>query len=212
MTLMNTPTFSLVVGTGNVKKLRELQSVLSDLPIELRSLADFSNALDVDETGDTFAANARLKATEQARHLNRWVIADDSGLAVDSLDGAPGIFSARYAGTHGDDKANNQKLLRELDGVSDERRGAAFVCALCVASPDGSVRAESQARCRGRILRSDRGQAGFGYDPLFEIPEYHRTFAELGLAVKKAISHRSIAMRLLKPQLARLVRDAEDVG
>ena len=168
-------------------------------------MADYPEAIDVVEDGDSFEANARLKACHQAKHLSRWVLSDDSGLAVDGLGGAPGIYSARYAGTHGDDDANNAKLLDELEEVPDDRRGAAFICALCLSDPDGNPVIETRGHCRGRIGRRSVGRAGFGYDPLFIIPEYHRTFAELDLCVKRAISHRAVAMRKFVPKLQRLV-------
>ena len=195
----------IILGTGNAKKLRELQLTLPREGLTLGSLADFPDALDVEETGQTFAENARLKACRQAVHLGQWVMSDDSGLAVDALDGAPGIYSARYAGTHGDDDANNAKLLDALESVPDDRRGASFICALCLSDPDGNPVIETDGHCRGRIGREYRGRTGFGYDPLFIIPEYHRTFAELDLAVKRAISHRAVAMRKFAPRLAALV-------
>lgn len=194
----------IVLGTGNAKKLRELRLVLPDPRLDLESLADYPDAIEVDETGATFAENARLKACQQAKHLSRWVLSDDSGLAVDALGGAPGIFSARYAGTHGDDHANNEKLLRELAGVPDDRRGAKFVCALCLSDPDGKPVIETEAHCCGRIGHKYQGDGGFGYDPLFIICEYHRTFAQLDQPIKRAISHRAVAMRKFVPHLMRL--------
>ena len=133
------------------------------------------------------------------------MLADDSGLAVDALSGAPGVLSARYAGGHGDDEANNRKVLDELASVPDERRGAAFVCALALADPEGTIRLEADGACRGRITRGPRGENGFGYDPLFLIPEYHRTFGELSPLVKHQLSHRSRAFARLRPGLERLV-------
>ena len=185
----------LVLGSGNAKKVRELRLVMPADRVRVTPLSEIDAAIEVDETGATFHENARLKACEQAKHLSRWVLADDSGLEVDALDGRPGVQSARYAGTHGDDAGNNAKLLSELSDVPDERRGAAFVCVLCLSDPSGDVKFEAEGRCRGRIALEDRGHGGFGYDPLFVIREYHKTFAELDLAVKRAISHRSIAMR-----------------
>ncbi len=197
--------FDLVLGTNNAKKLIELRLLLPEDRVKLTSLAEIPDAIDVEETGDTFAANAALKATVQARHLGRWVLAEDSGLTVDALDGKPGVLSARYAGTHGNDEANNDKLLRELEGVGDEKRGAQFNCYLCLADPQGRVRLEEHGKCCGRIATERSGHAGFGYDPLFVIREYHRTFGELDLAVKRAISHRSRALRRFIPQLLRLI-------
>jgi len=199
----------LVLGTGNRKKLLELQDLFGPLGLELSTLSDWPHAVQVEETGETFADNARLKATEQARALKAWVLGEDSGLAVDALGGRPGVYSARYSGPDATDALNNAKLLKELGDNPLERRGARYVCHMTLSDPSGQVRAESEADCRGRILKDARGGQGFGYDPLFEIPEYHCTFAELGLAVKWALSHRSRAGRELFPQLARLLRGGE---
>ncbi|MBX9788156.1 MAG: non-canonical purine NTP pyrophosphatase [Pirellulales bacterium] len=195
----------LVLGTHNRKKGLELAELLSPLGIELRTLADFPQALEVVEDGDRFAANARKKAGEQARHLGRWVLGEDSGLAVDALEGRPGIYSARFAGPQATDEANNQRLLDELRGVPPDRRTAHYVCHAVVADPAGHVRAEAAGYCRGRIRTAPAGPGGFGYDPLFEIVEYHRTFGELGPAVKAALSHRSRAIALLLPALRKLI-------
>jgi len=193
--------FDLVVGSGNAHKIAELRALLPASRIRLTPLSDLPNAIDVDESGSTFAANARLKAVEQAKHLGRWVLAEDSGLSVDALGGQPGVLSARYAGKHGDDAANNRRLLDELAGVPDERRGAAFCCFVCLSDPEGNVRIEADDFCRGRIAHQAAGEGGFGYDPLFIIPEYHLTFAQLGAAVKNVLSHRSRALRKLLPRL-----------
>ncbi len=172
--------------------------------MELRTLLDYPQVPETIEDADTFAGNARKKASEAAIALKTWVVADDSGLAVDALGGAPGIFSARYAGVHGDDEANNRKLLEALRDVPDEQRGAAFVCALAVADPKGTIVAEAEGKCRGRIIREARGPSGFGYDPLFLILEYHKTFGELGSLVKHQLSHRARAFSRLRPRLERL--------
>ncbi len=197
--------FDLVLGTNNAKKLIEFRLLLPADKIQLTTLAEIPASIDVEETGKTFAENAALKATVQATHLSRWVLAEDSGLSVDALDGAPGVYSARFAGAHGNDEANNDKLLSELADVPDERRGAQYSCFFCLSDPDGQVHLETNGFCRGRIRHERSGTAGFGYDPLFEIPEYHRTFAELDLTVKRAISHRSRALRKLIPKLLRLI-------
>jgi XTP/dITP diphosphohydrolase len=195
----------LVVGTGNRAKGRELADLLAPAGLELATLADFPQAIDVLENGDTFAANAALKATQQARHLGRWVLADDSGLAVDALAGAPGVLSARYSGPAATDASNNRLLLERLASLPGEQRTARFVCHMTLADPSGVVRAESESYCRGRIVLAPRGAHGFGYDPLFEILEYHRTFGELGLAVKSCLSHRARAARHLIPALLTLI-------
>lgn len=195
----------LVLGTNNRKKGVEMAALVEPLGIDVRTLADFPSAIQVVEDGTTFAENAAKKASQQARHLGQWVLADDSGLAVDALSGAPGVYSARYAGPGADDQANNARLLAELADVPAERRGAAFWCHMALADPTGTVRAESQGACRGRILGQQRGATGFGYDPLFEVLEYHRTFAELGLVAKAAISHRARAARAIVPEIRRFL-------
>jgi XTP/dITP diphosphohydrolase len=140
-----------------------------------------------------------------ARSLGAWVIADDSGLTVDALDGAPGVLSARYAGEPSDDEANNRKLLEAVLPVPDERRGAAFRCALALADPSGVIRLEAEGICRGRLIREPRGAGGFGYDPLFLIPEYHKTFGELSTLVKHQLSHRARAFSRLRAGLFSVV-------
>ncbi len=197
--------FDLVLGTHNAKKLVELQMMLPASLAKLSTLADIEGAIDVVENGETFAENAAKKACEQAQRLGRWVLAEDSGLSVDALDGRPGVYSARYAGEQGDDAANNQKLLAELQGLPPEKRGAQFNCHLCLADPEGRVELTASGICRGRVAGSLSGSAGFGYDPLFIIREYHRTFGELDLSVKRAISHRSRGLRQLLPRLAALI-------
>lgn len=196
----------LVLGTANRKKARELADLFEPLGLEVRNLADFSNAIQVEESGATFEENASLKASRQAAALRQWVLADDSGLAVDALDGEPGVLSARYSGPDATDEANNQLLLQKLGDLPLEKRSARFVCCMALADPSGAVRARSEGACRGRILFQARGGQGFGYDPLFEIPEYHRTFAELGLAVKSCLSHRARAARAIFPALVALLQ------
>jgi XTP/dITP diphosphohydrolase len=195
----------LALGTRNKKKGVELVELLAPLGIELVTLADIPEAMEVEETGQTFAENAALKAVEQARHLQRWVLGEDSGLAVDAIKGAPGVYSARYSGDNATDEANNRKLLDVLRDVPLEKRTAHYVCHATLSDPLGNIRAESEGQCHGRMLFEETGTEGFGYDPLFEIVEYHRTFGRLGLAVKGIISHRARALRLLIPQLARLI-------
>lgn len=197
----------LVLATRNRKKLQELQELLALPELELATLDAFPEALEVDETGDSFAANARLKATLQARHLRQWTLGEDSGLSVDALGGEPGAYSARYAGLKATDEANNRLLLERLAGVPLPRRTAFYTCHAVVADPEGTVRAEAVGICRGRIRTEPAGHGGFGYDPLFEIVEYHRTFGELAPAVKRAISHRARAIRQLKPLLERWLRE-----
>jgi len=192
----------LVLGTHNRKKCAELVDLLGPHSFAVRTLADFPQAIDVVEDGDTFTANARKKAIEQAVHLGQWVLGEDSGLEVDALGGAPGVLSARFSGPGATDAANNQRLLGELRDTPLPQRTARYVCHMALADPQGVVRAESQDYCRGRILPHPHGTFGFGYDPLFEIPEYHRTFGQLGGAVKSILSHRARAMRQLLARMA----------
>jgi XTP/dITP diphosphohydrolase len=191
----------LVIGTHNRKKGAELAELLAPWGFTVVTLDDFPNAIEVVEDGETFAANAALKATQQARHLGQWVLADDSGLEVDALGGAPGVYSARFAGPNATDEANNQRLLSDLGGMPVEKRTARYMCHVTVADPAGTIRAESHGVCHGRIRFEPAGSNGFGYDPLFEVVEYHRTFGELGPHVKRALSHRSRALRAILPKL-----------
>lgn len=185
----------VVLATRNQGKVAELRHILHG-QVDLVDLTEFPDAPDVAETGATFEENALLKARSLADHTGLPAVADDSGLAVDALSGMPGIFSARWSGAHGDDEANLQLVLDQIADVSDERRGAAFVCAAAVVWPDGReevVRAE----LRGHLLRVPRGSGGFGYDPIF-VPEGEtRTTAELSAEEKNAISHRGQAFRRL---------------
>jgi XTP/dITP diphosphohydrolase len=195
----------LVLGSRNRKKLGELAELLEPHGLLLKTLADFPAALEVAETGDTFAANARLKATLQARHLQHWVLGEDSGLSVAALGGAPGVYSARFSGPAATDERNNDLLLEKLAGVPLERRDAHYTCYAVLADPRGEVRAESEGQCRGRILTARAGSGGFGYDPLFEVVEWHRTFGELAPAVKAVLSHRARAIRQMVPSMIALI-------
>ncbi|MEM8602507.1 MAG: RdgB/HAM1 family non-canonical purine NTP pyrophosphatase [Cyanobacteria bacterium P01_H01_bin.121] len=186
----------LVVATGNPGKLAEMQSYLQDKGWELQLKPPH---LDVAETGTTFAENARLKATQVAQALGQWAIADDSGLAVDALGGAPGIYSARYAPT---DAACIERLLRELEG--ETQRQAQFICTIAIARPDGSVALEAAGICQGEITQAPRGEGGFGYDPVFYVPAAGVTFAEMTPEQKHHLSHRGLAFERLLPQLAKL--------
>jgi XTP/dITP diphosphohydrolase len=195
----------LILGTRNRKKRDELAAILRGLALTLGDLADRPDLPELEETEPTFAGNAQLKAVGYAKLTGEWVLADDSGLVVPALGGRPGVLSARYAGRQGDDAANNQKLLAELAALPDTpgRRDAYYVCVLALANPQGEVVATVEGRCHGEIVRQPRGSGGFGYDPLFLIREYHRTFGELGPAVKRAISHRARALAQLRPVLVK---------
>lgn len=213
MTFSQPDSILLVLGTRNRKKGEEMAELINPKwepnprlsRLTVRTLADYPDTADVVEDADTFAGNARKKASETARSLGSWVLADDSGLTVDFLKGEPGVFSARYAGEHGDDEANNRKLLEALAGVPDPERGAAFVCSLALADPEGTIRLEAEGACRGRIAHGRQGDHGFGYDPLFLIPEYHKTFGELSALVKQQLSHRARAFSRIRGALERLI-------
>jgi XTP/dITP diphosphohydrolase len=183
----------LVVATGNPGKLKEMQSYLEGLPWLLQLKPP---ELDVEETGETFLENACLKASEIAKATGQWAIADDSGLSVDALDGAPGIFSARYAET---DAGRIDRLLLELSGQDD--RGAQFVCAIAVANPEGKIVIQEEGICRGEILRDRRGSGGFGYDPIFYVPKVEKSYAEMTSEMKHRFSHRGLAFELVLPRL-----------
>lgn len=205
----------LVIGSRNRKKCREMAELIAPPwehnprlgRLEVRSVDDFPTAPEVAEDAEDFAGNARKKAAEVAGALGLWTLADDSGLAVDALKGAPGVYSARYAGEPSDDDANNRKLLEEMATVPADRRGAAFHCALALADPSGAIRLEAEGICRGRLIESVRGPGGFGYDPLFLIPEYHKTFGELSALVKHQLSHRARAFSRLRVGVERLIAD-----
>jgi XTP/dITP diphosphohydrolase len=204
----------LLLASNNHKKHAELARLLARLSFEVVLPRDVGGIPHVDEDQPTFAGNAAKKATSAARSGGLWALADDSGLEVDALGGAPGVLSARFAGVHGDDAANNARLLRELADVPDERRGAQFVCALALARPDGSIALEVRGTARGQILHAPRGDGDFGYDPLFLFtePGFHQTgrgFAELAHDDKAAISHRGRALRELVARLREVERPVE---
>ncbi len=195
----------LVLGTHNRKKRQEIVEILEDLGLEFGDLNDWPDLPEVVEDGDTFEANARKKASEVARGTGHWALGEDSGLVVPGLRGRPGVHSARYAGRHGDDEANNQKLLAELAPLPESSRAAYYVCTAALADPTGQVHAVVEGRCHGVIIHEARGSGGFGYDPLFLIPEYHKTFGELSARVKHALSHRARALAQLRPVLHQLM-------
>lgn len=196
---------AVVLASRNRKKSGELAELLAPHEIRLLGVAEFPNVPEVVEDGRTFAENAAKKAAQTATHLSRWAIGEDSGLEVDALDGAPGVYSARYSGEDADDRQNNEKLLEELSGVPEDRRDAQYVCHLALADPAGLIRLSVEATCRGRITEDPRGTNGFGYDPFFLIPEYHQTFGQLGPAAKRHLSHRARALERFIPPLVRLL-------
>ncbi len=194
----------LFLGTTNKKKLAELLRLLSPLGFSLKTPDQMSSKLEVDETGSTFLENACLKAVQQAQFHKMFAIGEDSGLCVDALKGAPGIYSARFSGPAATDQSNNELLLEKMKSIPMERRTAHYISSIALASPDGQVLATADGRCFGRILEQPRGVGGFGYDPLFEILEYHQTFAELGGTVKASLSHRARALEKFIGQLKKL--------
>lgn len=195
----------VVLATRNRKKRAELQALLEPHGITVRTLDDFPPIPEVVEDGATFSENAAKKARETALALQQWVIGEDSGLEVAALNGAPGVYSARYSGADATDERNNAKLLSELAGVPEECRDARYVCHAAVADPAGAIRLHVEDYCRGRIAREGHGAGGFGYDPYFVVREYHRTFGELSPLVKQQLSHRGRALRRLVPQLLPLL-------
>jgi XTP/dITP diphosphohydrolase len=201
----------VVLATRNGHKVRELQTILADLTeeldLEIVGLGEFPDVAEVVETGVTFAENATLKAVAATRATGLPALADDSGLAVDVLGGAPGVFSARWAGTQGQDGANLELLLGQLYDVPDEHRGAAFVCAAVLALPDGTV-VVREGRMPGALAREPRGDNGFGYDPILVVEGDSRTSAELTFEEKNAISHRGKAFRELAADLRQTFADS----
>jgi XTP/dITP diphosphohydrolase len=174
--------------------------------VTVQSVEAFDGVPDVVEDGETFGENAAIKATRTARVLGHWTLGEDSGLCVDALDGAPGIYSARFSGEEATDLGNNRLLIERLAGVPDPQRGAHYVCHVAVSDPGGEVRLSVEATCRGRIVEEARGENGFGYDPHFLLREYHRTFGELAPVVKQQLSHRARALARLIPELVGLLR------
>ena len=195
----------VVLATRNKHKIDELRAILAatGVEVELLGVAEFPDLPDVAETGVTFAENALLKAVDMASRTGLPAIADDSGLCVDVLGGAPGIFSARWAGKHGEDRANLELLLAQLADIADEHRQAHFACAAALALPDGT-RVVREGRIDGTLLHAPRGANGFGYDPIFLPDGYERTTAEMPADEKNAISHRTRAFQALAQDLAAL--------
>lgn len=188
----------LVLASRNEGKLREVRSLLSGMDLEVVDLHHCPDAPEVLEDGATFAENARKKALAIAAHTGEWALADDSGLEVRALGGKPGVLSARYAGMHGDDRANMDKLLAEMRDIPGDRREARFVCAMALAAPDGTVH-QTAGECKGRIGYGPKGSNGFGYDPIFFLPQYGKMLAELTEEEKNRISHRAKALQLMRP-------------
>ncbi len=213
----------IVLGTNNLKKRQELELLLADCSVELKTLKDFSNSIEVVEDGLTFSENACKKASEQATNLNQWVLAEDSGLIVDCLTDQPGVYSARFGAlkkiqqekgykslteaaqacpeVHSSDQDNNNMLLEVLKDTPMDKRTARYCCYMALSNPEGQIIAQTVGQCCGRILTAPFGENGFGYDPYFEVIEFHRTFGLLAPEVKSCISHRARAARKLIPIL-----------
>ena len=190
-------TRTLVIASGNAGKVKEFEGLLSGLPLKVQAQPE---GLEVEETGSTFTANARIKAIAVAAETGEWALADDSGLSVDALDGAPGVHSARYA------PSDPERIARLLQALQAEvNRSARFCAALCLAAPDGTVLLEVEGYCKGSITQSPRGDQGFGYDPIFEVDGTQTTFAQMSLQEKKALGHRGRAFALLEPRLRQLL-------
>jgi XTP/dITP diphosphohydrolase len=188
----------LVVATSNPGKLREMQEYLVGLDCELQLKP---KELEIEETGTTFIENACLKASQVAKALGEWAIADDSGLAVDALNGSPGLYSARYGRSDAD---RISRVLTELEGI--ENRQAKFVCAVAIANAEGAIVLQTEGICPGEILHQPRGTKGFGYDPIFYVSSEGKTFAEMSPELKGKISHRGKAFDVLVPQLKAIFR------
>ena len=186
----------LVIASGNTGKVKEFRDYLADFGVTLIAKPD---NIDVEETGITFMENAHLKASQVAIATQSWAIADDSGLEVMALNGAPGVLSARYADS---DRARIERILQELAPYAN--REAQFVCAIAISAPDGTIAADALGVCRGAIAESPRGSGGFGYDPIFLLPDLQKTFGEIAHAMKAQISHRANALALLRSKLQHL--------
>lgn len=194
----------IVLASRNAKKAGEIGALLNPHGIQVQSVSEYPAAQEVVEDGNSFAENAAKKAAETARTIKQWTIGEDSGLMIDALDGAPGIYSARFSGEGATDERNNAKMLEELKDVPLEKRTAGYVCNVALSNPQGEICLQVEARCRGRMTEAPRGENGFGYDPYFEIIELHKTFGELAPIVKQNLSHRARAFERFIPQLVDL--------
>lgn len=190
----------IIFATGNQGKMKEIREILADLDAEVLSLKDAGIETDIVEDGKTFEENAQIKAKTICEMTGEIVLADDSGLEIDYLNKEPGIYSARYMGEDTSYRIKNANLIRRLEGVPDEQRTARFVCAIAAAFPDGAVKTV-RGTMEGRIGYEEKGENGFGYDPIFYLPEYGCTSAELSMEEKNKISHRGKALRAIKDEL-----------
>ncbi len=201
MTLNSFSSRKIIIASGNIGKVREFKSFFKHLPLVV---LEMSKGFEVEETGETFLQNASLKALAAAQFSGEWCLADDSGLCVESLDGAPGVRSARYASS---DAKRVNRLLKELDGKKNRR--ASFLCAICVASPEKGILLKVEGRCEGLITHSPRGLGGFGYDPIFEVPSTGLTFAEMTIEQKRSLGHRGSAFAQLEDQLRKILNEMD---
>lgn len=193
----------IVLATKNKGKIKEMRELLAPMNIEVLSLADFSPVDDAEENGATFAENAMLKARYYFAHTGTPCLADDSGLEVDALGGRPGVYSARYSGENATDAANNAKVLREMEGIEKDKRTARFRCAMALVGE--GIELTTDGTCEGTLLTEERGQGGFGYDPIFYVPKFDRTLAEMSSEEKNSISHRGAAVRKMADLIAEMM-------
>lgn len=196
----------LLVASANQGKIREIKNYLENLNninLEIIGLDEFPGLPEVEEDGDSFRANALKKARARAEQTGLLTLAEDSGLSVDYLGGEPGIYSARYAGEGATDEENNQKLLEKLKNVPEEKRKASFICVMALVDPDSGEEIVVEGRCDGIIQLSPKGENGFGYDPIFYLPEFRKTMAEIPLELKNQISHRAAALQKMKNEVIR---------
>ncbi len=199
----------IFIATNNKGKAKDFEALFLPFGIEVKTLADLPEAIDVEETGVTFEENAILKAEEVAKRFHTFVIADDSGLEIDALNGEPGVYSARYAGEEKEDEKNIDKVLTKLADVPENERTARFRCVLAVAAPNMKT-VTVEGSCEGVITTERIGTEGFGYDPIFYVPQYNKTMAEMTAKEKGTISHRGQAIQKLRPQLSALLNEARD--
>lgn len=198
----------IIIATRNEAKLKEILRIVGNEDIRFKSLRDFPGTPEIEENGKTFRENAIIKACAVAKMTGMIALADDSGLEVDALGGEPGIYSARFGGENLNDRKRNILLLKKMEGIPEERRNARFVCTVAIATPDGNVNV-AEGFCNGKISFSPRGNSGFGYDPIFLIPSFDKTFAELGPEIKDNISHRAIALRKASEILKSITGNSE---
>lgn len=196
----------IVFATGNEGKMREIRMILADLGLEIVSMKEAGILADIEENGKTFEENARIKACGIAELCREIVLADDSGLEIDALNGEPGVYSARYLGEETSYHVKNRNLIQRLEGVPEEKRTARFVCAIAAVLPDGRI-LETKASMEGRIGYEERGEHGFGYDPIFMLPELGKSTAEISASEKNRLSHRGKALCLMKEKLRKAMQE-----